>query len=249
MSADPRLRRALELLREVLAEGAPVDDNAWEDAPASPSEPWLPSATDVLVAWQPEAAVAAWPAQAPAQAWDAYFDGITPAAGAAEADPAAAPPDAPRAAALEVPAEWLAPGDAQAEPALPPGAKEEVADALYAFLHALERRDVEAALEQVSDDYHVVQDDRETSRADLRHQIEAFLDPRREGRLRIAPVRIPEPIAHPLGVLVPLSLAVDHEPGDGRAPASLRLERLAFFEPAGDGRWRLAALADLGEPA
>jgi hypothetical protein len=247
VSADPRLRRALELLREALSEDAASfeDDDAWEGAPSPPGEPWLPSATDLLVAWHPEAAVAAWPAQSPAQAWDAYFDGAAPAE--PEAEPA--PPAAPRAAALEVPAEWLTAGDAQAEPPLPAGAKEEVADALYAFLHALERGDVEAALEQVSDDYHVVQGEREVSRADLRRQLEAFLDPRREGRLRLAPVRIPETIAHPLGVLVPLSLAADYEPGDGRAPESLRLERLAFFEPGGDGRWRLAALVDLGEPA
>lgn len=244
MTEDPRVRRALELLREVLAEGAtPPGDDAWESALGPPSEPWLPSATDLLVTWHPEAAVAAWPARAPAEAWDSYFGVEAPRA--PEPGPATAAAPVTPAPALEVPGEWLSGGGADVEPPLPAHAKEDAVDALYAFLHALERRDVDAALEHVADDYHVLEAEREVDRAGLRRQLEAFLDPLREGLLRIAPVRIPEPIAHPAGVLVRLSLAVDHEPGAGRRPESQRLERLAFFEAGPEGRWRLGALADV----
>lgn len=216
---DPRLLQALALLHACL-----------DDAPAPKPAPddWLSSSTDVLTPWYPQAAPG-WAAPAPpvpvsASDWDAYFG----AAPGLAFEATAAPPPLRRA-----PADVLDADSADA-----------VADALYGFAHALGRGDVDAALEHVSADYHVLEGDREVEREGLRQQLERLLDGRRAADLQVTLARIPEPLPHALGALARVTLQVDTRRPDG-APEGLVLHRVAVLRREDEGRFRLLALADV----
>lgn len=227
---DPRIAYALALLQDYLggheaaqSVGAPQDIEA---------AGWLQSNTDILTPWYPNAAAIGTTAmamepRAGTAAWDAYFAGMPIALGSGlAAEPFAEPPAAPAASE----------------------AYELVIDTLYDFLHALGRGDVAAAMDHVARDYHGMDGDREITREGLRHQLEALVDARRERGLQVSLARIPEPIAHPLGVLVQLTVHVDST-GIGGTPESLLLHRIAVFCETAAERWQLVSLGIVDPPA
>jgi ketosteroid isomerase-like protein len=213
---DPRLGRALALLQECLR-GASSDRSqpAW-----SAEDDWLQSSTDVLTPWFPDR----WsgtPAAGgvPSAHWDAYFD-----AGPG-ADHESAPPFV----------------ESAAEPPLDPAIVEAVVETLYAFLHAIGRADVEAALAEVADDYHAMEGDREVARDGLRQQIESLIDTHRVSGFEISLAQVPQPVPHPLGMLVKLTIQIDSRRDDA-TPSTVLLHRVAVFRDTPDGRWFLASL-------
>lgn len=224
-----RLLQALLLLQSCLGEATSAREPA-QDA-------WLESSTDVLTPWYPErdemqsaawglpVQSAAWglPAATSAAAWDAYF--ARPPAGAA--------PSAPLTDAAPRADDVLAEADAEA-----------AVEALYGFVHGLGRGDVGAALAHVSDDYHVLEGEREIGKSGLRQQLERLLDTRREADLRVSLARIPEPLPHPLGALVRVSLQFDWQ-APGARPESLVLHRVAVLRREREASFRLLALADV----
>ena len=80
---------------------------------------------------------------------------------------------------------------------------------VYDFLHAIGRRDPEAAMACVADDYHVLEDDREVDRLGLRHQVEALLDSLRGWEIEISLAEVPEPLHHPSGILIYCEIQID----------------------------------------
>ena len=247
---DPRLARALELLRGVLGEapgeipgGVPGGGTPgpWQTLPGPAEEdPWLVSATDLLIPWEPEGYAAGAAAPAGGDPWAGY---LPPPPQSAPAAPS--PPDLPATPAAPLPA-------AVASLALgPPGSLEEplddatsfaAAECLYAFVHALGRRDVEAALELVADDYHAIADDRAVDREGLRHRLEALLDERAAGaggdgmdELDVSLAEPPEPLPYADGlILIAATVQVDHRPAAGR-PETALLEWVAVLEETAAG--------------
>jgi ketosteroid isomerase-like protein len=132
-----------------------------------------------------------------------------------------------------------------AEP-LADDAVEAAIECLYDFLHAVARRDVTGAMALVADDYHVMVGDHEIDHGQLRHQIEALLDTRTEGELSVSLARVPQPVAHPLGVLVRATIQFDYTGPDEKE--TILYERVAVIGEAPDGGWKLCSMSPI-EPA
>ncbi len=181
--------------------------------------PWLLSSTDLLVAWAPEEA---WLGAAPERgraAWDRYFE-----------------PRSPRS----VPDAGPEPSDSEfwdAESA------ELVVDCLYRFLHAIERCDIVEVMQCVASDYQAFENDLEINREGLRLRLEASLEAWRGERFRVALTEIPDPLFHPSGVLIRVTLQVDFwSKPHGRSLTEL-LGRILWFRAQPDGSWLLAGMA------
>jgi hypothetical protein len=223
---DPRIAQALALLQDCLRRDSAGDRTA---APAGwPSDDWLRSSTDVLTPWYPDVDLSSDIAQSPpplSAAWDTYF--APPAVAAPAPFPTAA-----NVAALSA-----------ARPSTAPDAEsvERVMDALYGFVHALGRGDVADAMTHVDADYHAMDGDREITADILRRQLEALVDERRARGFEVALAQVPEPLAHPLGILVKLTIRIDSTDAQGH-PESLLLYRVAVFREVAGGHWPLTAL-------
>lgn len=241
-NTDPRLARALELLRGVLGEapgevpggGGGGTPGPWQALPGPAEEdPWLVSATDLLIPWEPEGYAAGTAAPAGGDPWAGYLA------------PPPSPPDLPATSPAPLPAGVASLGLG------PPGSLEEplddatsfaAAECLYAFVHALGRRDVEAALELVADDYHAIADDRAVDREGLRHRLEALLDERGASargdgidELDVSLAEPPEPLPFADGlILIAATVQVDHRPAAGR-PETALLEWVAVLEETAAG--------------
>jgi hypothetical protein len=245
LRADPRLRRAYDLLRSLFegTGGQPGQAGAgedsvgpWRSGPESlEDDPWLASATDLLLPWAPDtfagaavgpvAAGAGFPAAAShPEAWDAYL------APAAAGHPI--PPARPRIS-LEEP--------------LDDSAAFAAAECLYELVHALGRLDAEAAMAVVADDYCSIDADREVDKGALRHQLEALVDELRGGEVAVALAQVPEPIPYRDGlVLIATTLQVDRRPPGGALPESRLFEWVVVLEETAAG-FRIAALAPRSE--
>jgi hypothetical protein len=121
-------------------------------------------------------------------------------------------------------------------------------ECLYDFIHAVARRDVDGAMELVTEDYHVLEEDREIDRLGLRHQIEALLDSLRDWSLALSLAEIPQPYLHPYGILIYAEIQVDayHPQHDLRR--SFVQRRLCVFEQQSSLRWLIAAMSPVQEP-
>jgi hypothetical protein len=244
---DPRIVSALALLQDYLR-NAGSDDAPL--APAGSHEPhWLESSTDILTPWYPATAdspASGWtPAPPTAGAWDNYFASLPPSfhgdggLGRARRGRPGAEIDRlePGDSGLSEMPSPLEPASSDADLDV----AEAVIESLYEFLHAIGRADVPAAMQWVSADYHAMEGDREITHDVLRHQIEDLVDARRGRGLDVSLANVPEPIPHPLGVLVKLCVQVDSRNAQD-VPESLLLHRVAVFGQAEDGLWRLASL-------
>lgn len=237
LRADPRLRRAYDLLRSLFegTGGQPGHPAAGEEAVGPwrsgaedlEDDPWLVSATDLLLPWAPEsfggAAVGSPATGAPgAEAWDAYF------APAAAGHPLPQPRSRPRIS-LEEP--------------LDDSAAFAAAECLYELVHALGRLDVDAAMAAVADDYCAIDADREVDAGALRHQLEALVDELRGGEVAVSLAQVPEPIPYRDGlVLIATTLQIDRRPPGGALPESRLFEWVAVLEETAAG-FRICALA------
>ena len=227
------------------------------------------SATDSLSWWFR-------PAGHGASAWDDYFRRDGGRESNAVPPPHALPPQAPPA--LELPPATGAGTPGMGAPARPPAAppaisswmglrlllaepEEELLDeeadsvieCLYAFIHAVGRRDVDAAMRCVADDFHTLEDDRELDRDGLEGKLRFMLGSLRDWEFDIALVEIPQPILHPDGILVYTETLIDAVHPEDRRRRSIRERRIAFFTRQADGarraggNWLLAAFPSVGE--
>ena len=123
--------------------------------------------------------------------------------------------------------------DQQAEGAL---------DCLYEFLHAIERRDVEAAMDYVAEDYHSMEQDREVTKADLQVRVEKLLAWVGDADMQVGLTTVPEALFHQVGVLVFAEIQVDACSADGEKRTHLD-ERLAILKQQANGGWAISALS------
>jgi hypothetical protein len=217
MPQDPRVIQAFRLLQASLGPGHDTHGLRTEPMPYDS----LLSSTDLISPWYPQTAVREPAAGSPdASGWDAYF-------GAA--------PNSFRSG-LATLAGFVPPSELSAPDA------EAVIDSLHEFVLALGRADVPSAMQHVAPDYHSIEGDREVSHEALRHQLESLLDERSGQDIDVALTRAPEPFAHPLGVLVEVTLRIDSRRTD-TGPSSLLWHRIAVFEKQADDRWRLVSLS------
>ena len=259
---DPHLEAALDLLRSAL--GGSSTATPAQPRPAESINPWpMPlvpppsfdgrmSATDLLNGWFR-------PTSGMADPWEDFFS--RPPQPAAPHMPgvavwAAAPttrathgamaaPVAPAAGATN----WTEVRSLfaleSAEDHLDDAHAQAVVDCLYDYVHAIGSRDVDAAMDLVADDYHVLAGDVETDRAGLRRELEALVDSLSGWEFDIALTQIPTPLPHPYGVLVYAEIGVDaHHARDGLWRSFVR-RQVALFEHQPDGarEWKLAALS------
>jgi hypothetical protein len=245
LRAEARLRRAYDLLRSLFEgpDGEPGAGRAgheadeiggpWQSAPdLFEADPWLISATDLLVPWSPEpfAGSAAGGLgggladRAGSGAWDAYFAPAETAARLPPPDepagyrerPERRPLDARPERGLDAPPErpldarQERPLDARLEPRprisleepLDDSAAFAAAECLYELVHAIGRLDVDAAMAVVADDYCAVDADREVDAEALRHRLEALVDELRGGEVAVSLTQVPEPIPYRDGLVL-----------------------------------------------
>lgn len=269
-NGNPQIALLLELLRSSMAAPASGPGHPGQGANAGPSliMPPLPvatkrlSATDLLTGWfQPESAAT--------NPWDDYFGDAPQAApgGAGSASPelalllqlltgaanTAAPPTpqpaSPQPAAQpgDSPYLWIdlwdfmdqSPADVVDDEA------EAAVTCLYDFIHALGRRDVNAAMECVAPHYHVFENEQETDRLGLRHQMESMLDSLRDWLLDVSLLEVPRPIAHPNGILIDANIQIHAtHPGDNLRRL-ITYHRMAVLEQQSYYHWQITALSPL----
>ena len=120
---------------------------------------------------------------------------------------------------------------------------DEVADAavetLYDFLHAVGRRDLDVAMELVAQDYHTLEQDIGIDRRSLRLQLERWIDPLRDWQLEFSLSEAPEPLFHPLGVMIDAGIRMEAFRPRDEARRSLVSRRLVLLRQELDGTWKL----------
>ena len=114
-------------------------------------------------------------------------------------------------------------------------------DCLYGFIHAFGRREVEAAMEHVSEEYHAMEGDTEIDRLGFRQHLEAIIDRLRSVELVVSLAEAPEPLLHEVGVLIDAWIQIDSYGADGARACWLE-HRVAVLHEERDGRWRMRAL-------
>jgi hypothetical protein len=231
-SLDSRLRDVQALLNGILEEAR----DAGTEVPSHWELPILPppdvdgqlSSTDLLNWWF----------RAPHGRGGTTFE---PLAEQPQASPAAREPDADRDAWSEIsvlfpePEEHLAEEHAQA-----------AVDCLYDFLHAVGQRDVEAAAALLDDYFHTIQDGEEIDKLRFKNHLASQLDALRNWDFEVSLGVAPEPVSHPLGVLIHASVQFDavHR-DDGTKNGSVE-QRVAIVRQDESGAWKICALPRVG---
>jgi hypothetical protein len=238
---EERLRRLYELLDDLLDErdeGRAEDESPWYE----PSPPPLASganlsATDLLSWWfRP-------PSGKKGNAWDTYFGDSRLAPGAPvdvqEVEPK---PDTSAASQIVSKSVWqaLIP---ETEDRLASEDAEAAVEVFYQFLHAFGRGDIEGALQWVSEDYHVIEDDQESDRNGLRCRLESLLDSLHGWEIEVSLSAPPEPLAHPYGIVIYAEIQIDGTKPGAMAARSQVEHRLVLLEKAGEAGWKIVALS------
>src|SRR5262245_33286306 len=175
--------------------------------------------------------------------WDAYFTptdaGEARSATSSPASPAAKPEaDHDRWSELSVlfpePEEHLADEHAQAS-----------VDCVYDFLHAVGQRDVEAASALIDDAFHTIDFGEEVDKLTFTNGLRAQIDELRDWDFDVSLAVAPEPVSHPLGVLIHVIIqfdAVNRLDGSKRG----RVERrIAILRQDGSGLWKIAGMPNV----
>lgn len=248
---DPNVLSALRVLKDYLEGAAGDDGDAWPigQLPALPVlEPGEKlTATDLLGWWFR-------PPRRGGRDWDSFFShgpapSRTQSRGATPGDPGPGPGQAfqapPPAMSLRtLPRSWTFTRSFldEDEVKLVDEHAEAAVECLYEFLHALERREVDVAMDFVALDYHTMENDRETRREDLRARVETMLESLQGWDIEVSLTTAPEPLFHPVGVLILADIQVNA----WRASRKKRTHadrRVAIVQQQGDGRWKIAAFS------
>jgi hypothetical protein len=203
-----------------------VDDaDKWQGRDAAHDDgmdlhPWLLSATDLLVSWSPDELMQTHPDSA-RRGWDRYFDSQT----VHRAPDAAVMHEPPQADVWDAEAADLA------------------VDCLYRFVHAVERCDIAAVVECLAPDYHAIENDIEITRDGMRLRLESSLEQWRSESFRVTLTEIPDPMFHPNGILMLVSLQIDFWSRSHARMITELLGRVLWLRPQRDGRWLIAGMA------
>jgi hypothetical protein len=112
-------------------------------------------------------------------------------------------------------------------------------DCLYELIHAFGRRDVDAAMQWISEAYHALEDDQEIDRLTFRHGLEAGLEGLKKAEISVSLAQAPEPLSHPEGILIDAQVQIEvfHPEDDSRD--SLVERRIAVLVREADNQWRI----------
>lgn len=245
---DARLALVFDLLRSLMQSPSGADmpggAGAWGfvPPPGLPSEEM--SATDLLNWWFR-------PLSAAANPWDDYLGKslhttplapswpAAPASGAWQAGAPPTPPPGPSSPWLDLemfagtPEEQFADEHSAA-----------AVDCLYAFAHALGRRDVEMAMSCIAADYHVFADDGETDRLGVRQQIESLLDSLRGWDMEVSIADIPVPVFYQERILIYVEFQIEAYRPEDDLRRLLVDHRVVLFEQEGAKReWLISAMS------
>jgi hypothetical protein len=119
-------------------------------------------------------------------------------------------------------------------------------DCLYDFLHAVGLKDTDAALSFIDDNYHTIEDGQEIDRDSFRNTLQAFIEAQQNWKFEISLAAAPEPINHPLGVLIDAKIQFDAVNSLSGAKNCRVDHRLAILRPDEFGAWKITALVPLG---
>jgi hypothetical protein len=221
-SAELVAMRSEEIRQQVLQDDdlPEVAPKPWYEVESDVLEqPWLASATDLLIAWHPEANSLGAPQPV---SWNKYFQDAMPKATGT-------------VSIQEQPVTAKEPWDmASASIAV---------DCLFSFVRALEAMNVDDAMTYVSANYHAMVNDVDIDRDALRLQLDGMIDSWRGPELRVSLSEIPDPIFHLLGILIRITLQVDHrDKGAGERITSL-LSYVVWFTEDRENLWLIRSLA------
>jgi len=244
---ESEIQAVLTLVREAL-EGRGGGGGAPSVAASMPSLPVLEpgerlTATDLLGWWFR-------PPQRQTVDWDGFFGQSTQPAAAPTPAPGAPPPGPASPSLRAIPRAWtnMRPFLDEEEVKLADDRAEAATECLYEFLHAVGRRDLTAAMACVADDYHVFENDRETNKSDLLARTEAALQSLYGWEIEAGLTTVPEPIFHPMGVLMYADIQVNAaQPASGEKRTHLD-RRIVLVQEQGDGRWQIAAFSPIEKP-
>jgi hypothetical protein len=115
-------------------------------------------------------------------------------------------------------------------------------DCLYDFLHAVGRRDIDAASDLVHDQYHVIENGEEVDKPKFVNSLAFHFDALRTWDFDVSLAVAPEPVNHPIGVLIHALVQFDAvNLADGSKDGRVE-ERLAILREDESGAWKIAAL-------
>ena len=190
--------------------------------PAEPFEeqPWLVSATDLLIQWRPpDAGLQSQGPWRETDVWDRYFQ--------------PAHPKNPVSIKAPEPIDRL--WDSRAA--------EAAVDCLFEFIHALERGNIRDAMTCVSVEYHSFENDREFDANALRLRLEGLIDLWRGEEVQLSLSEVPDPVFHPAGILIQITLQVDYRSKIlGRQNTEL-IAGVVVFRETPDSRWLISSLS------
>jgi ketosteroid isomerase-like protein len=116
-------------------------------------------------------------------------------------------------------------------------------EAFYEFLHAFGRGDIEYAMQFVADDYHVLEDDHEVDRNDLRCRLESLLASLHGYEIDVSLASVPHPLSHPYGVLIYAEIQVEGVRTAEPSRRSVVEHRVVLLQRQGEDGWKIAAMS------
>jgi ketosteroid isomerase-like protein len=250
---ESEIQAVLALVRQALESGAIGGGEAPSVAASVPGLPVLEpgerlTATDLLGWWFR-------PPQRQTSDWDGFFGQPNPAPTQAQAPlPApglgASPPGASSPSLRSIPRAWtnMRPFLDEEEVKLADDRAEAATECLYEFLHAVGRRDLSAAMACVADDYHVFENERETNKSDLLARTEAALQSLYGWQIEVGLTTVPEPVFHPMGVLIYADIQVNAVHSSSSEKRSHLDRRIVLLQEQADGHWRISAFSPIEKP-
>jgi len=232
--SEERLEQIYSLLREALVPQEQQEvETGWYAPPMPPIGPGSTlSATDLLSWWFR-------PPTASRNPWDSYFGEKTPAREAAGVTQPPASPVSPEDSISRAAIRALLP---VGENELASEEADRATETFYEFLHAFGRRDIDAAIQYIAEDYHTFEDDREVDRGDLRSRLEALLDALHGYDFEVSLTTVPEPMLHPYGVVMSVEIQIDGVHPQTKAKKNFVDKRLVLLQSHAQDEWRIAAL-------
>jgi hypothetical protein len=97
----------------------------------------------------------------------------------------------------------------------------------------------------IADDYHSLEGDVGVDAPALRARIEQLLDSLDGWTMEVSLSTIPEPVLHPLGVIICAEIQVDAEHPVSRERRTIVDRRVALLEKQADQAWAISSLSPM----
>lgn len=116
-------------------------------------------------------------------------------------------------------------------------------DCMYDFLHAVGQRDVRAAVALIDDSYHTIEMGEEVDKPRFTNGLQAQMDELRNWDFEVSLAVAPEPVSHPLGVLMHVIIQFDAASRiDGSKKGRVERRLAILRQESQSGSWRIAGM-------